>query len=324
MSPPSGASLPSPIPSHPSRLSQSPGLSSVSCATNSHWLSVLHMVMYVSLLLSQFIPASPWFPLNWIHWLFLLLLPISWPFGPGPLWLLLFPWFTYSLGELIHCVFITHPHVGESRFVPRPISSWNSGLLNLSDHSVLALEHPVGISHPRHAEPTSSSPFQGREGLSFPFWGLRLKIRSWCRFWPYRSLPSTWASHWLSFHLSPDSPPVSDPHHLSPARPSQPDRSSFPLAARSPDQLLEIYPMRRHLYSHPLIETFHPSVKAGVLTVSLRAGPCGSLSPLWPVLLRPCRPAACPPFWAFVPLSSVSSVLSFPRICSLPLLQVVA
>ena len=38
--------LPAPTPSPPSRLSQSPSLSSPSHAANSHWLSVLHMVMY--------------------------------------------------------------------------------------------------------------------------------------------------------------------------------------------------------------------------------------------------------------------------------------
>ena len=41
MSPPSQASLPSPALSHPSRLSQSPCLSSLSHIANSHWLSTL-------------------------------------------------------------------------------------------------------------------------------------------------------------------------------------------------------------------------------------------------------------------------------------------
>ena len=45
-------SLPSPTSSHPSRLLQCPGLSSLSHTTNSHWLSILHMV-YASVLLSQ-------------------------------------------------------------------------------------------------------------------------------------------------------------------------------------------------------------------------------------------------------------------------------
>ena len=47
MCPPSGTSLPPPTSSHPSRLSQSPSLSSLSHAANSHWLSVLHMVVYM-------------------------------------------------------------------------------------------------------------------------------------------------------------------------------------------------------------------------------------------------------------------------------------
>ena len=40
-------SIPSPSPSHPSRLLQSPDLSSLSHTANSHWLSILHMVMYM-------------------------------------------------------------------------------------------------------------------------------------------------------------------------------------------------------------------------------------------------------------------------------------
>ena len=42
---PSWTSLPPPTPSHPSRLLQSPGLLSLSHEANSHWLSILHMVM---------------------------------------------------------------------------------------------------------------------------------------------------------------------------------------------------------------------------------------------------------------------------------------
>ena len=54
MSPPSPA-LPIPLhptPSHPSRLRQSPCLSSLRHAANSYWLSLLHMVIQVSRLLS--------------------------------------------------------------------------------------------------------------------------------------------------------------------------------------------------------------------------------------------------------------------------------
>ena len=46
-------------PSHPSKLSQSSGLSFLCYTTSSHLLSVLHMVIYVPMLLSQFIPPSP-------------------------------------------------------------------------------------------------------------------------------------------------------------------------------------------------------------------------------------------------------------------------
>ena len=47
MSPPSCASLPLPIPSHCSRSSQSMELSSLCCTTASHYLSVLHVVVYI-------------------------------------------------------------------------------------------------------------------------------------------------------------------------------------------------------------------------------------------------------------------------------------
>ena len=40
-------SLPPPTPSHPSRVSQSAGLSSLCYTANSLWLSVLHMVVYI-------------------------------------------------------------------------------------------------------------------------------------------------------------------------------------------------------------------------------------------------------------------------------------
>ena len=36
-----------PSPSHPSRLSQSTGFGSLHHTANSHWLSILHMVIYV-------------------------------------------------------------------------------------------------------------------------------------------------------------------------------------------------------------------------------------------------------------------------------------
>ena len=44
ISPPFQTSLPSPAPSHPSRLIQNPCLSFLSHRANSHWLSILHMV----------------------------------------------------------------------------------------------------------------------------------------------------------------------------------------------------------------------------------------------------------------------------------------
>ena len=58
MSPPSWTSIPSPTPSQPSRLSQSARLSSLSHPADFHWVSIPHMVMYVSMLLSPFIPPS--------------------------------------------------------------------------------------------------------------------------------------------------------------------------------------------------------------------------------------------------------------------------
>jgi len=51
----SSASLLPSSPSHLSRLLQSPSLSSLSHTANSQWLSVLHMVIYISMLLSLYI-----------------------------------------------------------------------------------------------------------------------------------------------------------------------------------------------------------------------------------------------------------------------------
>ena len=56
VSPPSLTSLPPPTPSHPSRLLRSPGLSSLIQIADSHWLSVLHMVVYM--LPSYSLPSS--------------------------------------------------------------------------------------------------------------------------------------------------------------------------------------------------------------------------------------------------------------------------
>ena len=63
MSPRSWISLSPPTPSHLSRLSQSPGLSSLSHSANSHCLSLLHMVMCIficySLHSSDLLPPAP-------------------------------------------------------------------------------------------------------------------------------------------------------------------------------------------------------------------------------------------------------------------------
>jgi len=56
--PSSWTSLQPPTPSHPARMSQSTRLSSLGQVANSHWLSVLHTVVYVSMLLSRFISHS--------------------------------------------------------------------------------------------------------------------------------------------------------------------------------------------------------------------------------------------------------------------------
>ena len=59
MSPPSWTSVPPPTPSHTTRLSQSPGLSSWSHTANSHWLSILHMVMNYK---------ESWAQKDWCFW----------------------------------------------------------------------------------------------------------------------------------------------------------------------------------------------------------------------------------------------------------------
>ena len=58
---PSWTSLPSPPLPHSSRLSQSTGLSSLCYTANSHWLSILHMVINTCLCysLSSFHPLPP-------------------------------------------------------------------------------------------------------------------------------------------------------------------------------------------------------------------------------------------------------------------------
>ena len=59
MSLPFQNSLPLPSPSYPSRLIQSPCLSFLSQTANSRWLSILHMVMKVSMLLCPYISLAP-------------------------------------------------------------------------------------------------------------------------------------------------------------------------------------------------------------------------------------------------------------------------
>ena len=59
VSPPSRTPLPSPSPTHPSRLSQSTGLSFLCHTAHFRLLSLLHTGMYVSMLVSQLVPHSP-------------------------------------------------------------------------------------------------------------------------------------------------------------------------------------------------------------------------------------------------------------------------
>ena len=47
------------LPISPFSLSQSPCLRSLSHTANSHWLSILHMVLWISMLLSPYISPSP-------------------------------------------------------------------------------------------------------------------------------------------------------------------------------------------------------------------------------------------------------------------------
>ena len=59
---PSWTSLPLPMPPIPLGCHKAPGLSPLYHTANSHWLSILHMVMYVFMLFPQFIPPSPTTP----------------------------------------------------------------------------------------------------------------------------------------------------------------------------------------------------------------------------------------------------------------------
>ena len=67
MSPHFWMSFPSPTSSHPSRLLQNPSLSSLSHAANSHWTSILHMIVYIPMLLSPLVPHSLSYPHPQIH-----------------------------------------------------------------------------------------------------------------------------------------------------------------------------------------------------------------------------------------------------------------
>ena len=59
ISPPFWSSLPSPSPSHHSRLIQNPCLSFLRHTANSYWLSIVHMVREVSITLSIHLTISP-------------------------------------------------------------------------------------------------------------------------------------------------------------------------------------------------------------------------------------------------------------------------
>ena len=63
ISPPSFVSL-SPFLSHPSRWSQSTELVSLCCTVASYQPSILHLVVYISMPLSHFIPAYPSLPVS--------------------------------------------------------------------------------------------------------------------------------------------------------------------------------------------------------------------------------------------------------------------
>ena len=62
MAPSSRASLPPLLPSHPSRISQCPILSSLSCTTNSHGLLILHMLVYIFPCYSLYYPTLSFLP----------------------------------------------------------------------------------------------------------------------------------------------------------------------------------------------------------------------------------------------------------------------
>ena len=69
MSPPPWTFRPPPTLSHPCRLLQSPGLSSLSHTANSYWLIILHMIVYMLSCYSLHL-SHPFSPLPRPHWLF--------------------------------------------------------------------------------------------------------------------------------------------------------------------------------------------------------------------------------------------------------------
>ena len=72
---PSWTSLPLPMPPIPLGCQKAPGLSPLYHTANSHWLSILYMVMYVFMLLLQFIPPPPTTPAPPVLYVCFLLLP---------------------------------------------------------------------------------------------------------------------------------------------------------------------------------------------------------------------------------------------------------
>lgn len=236
-----------------------------------------------------------WFPLNWIH------RPTALPVSPyflaswcwsttGPLWASSLP-FVYLFPRGAHPVYVLNTiftWVIENLYL-RPISPWNSRLLNPSVYSALPPWCPVGISHLTKADPTPFSSSQARSALPFPFsqWlGLRIVVSSLTC---HRSLPTTWDSIGSPFTcLQTPNPPTWAPPTsplmwiILPAQQAlaSPLLPAVQILRAAAGVLLTYAPWWAVSIHSPLITTCHLSVKARAHTVSLRAAPTGSLSPL--------------------------------------------
>ena len=134
-----------PSQSHPSRLLQSPGLSSLSHTANSHWLCILHIVMYL----------FPCYSLHTPHPLLPPTLPSPYQVQKSVLYVCVSTdcdsWKKQSYGELSHCPGDLH-HVGRG---------WGTLRATLKDN--LASSQVLAPQNPCRSDGDSTTNQMGRQ-----------------------------------------------------------------------------------------------------------------------------------------------------------------